>query len=119
MYLAVYGETPPVSYTKGEVLEPAAYIRAKDPYTTDIFFAPSTKWAQFGPVMQNQQIAICPVGQGLWAATEIGSTRDGDAMLGSCPMVAGCRALVFSRIGPVINIPVVLANNILKGIIDG
>ena len=64
-------------------------------------YSPSTDWAQGGPIIEREKIALEYWHDGdYWQATS--NTRDS---FGPTPLIAGMRAYVASRLGDNIDIP--------------
>jgi hypothetical protein len=62
----------------------------------DPWFAPSTNWAQAGPIVEREGIALIPG----WTAERPGFSADGDT-----PLIAAMRCYVVSQLGDEIEIP--------------
>lgn len=68
----------------------------------DPWFAPSSNWAQGGPIIEREEIAV---GKGWeqWAAFKDADTEDG--VLGPTPLIAACRCYVASKLGDEVDVP--------------
>ena len=78
------------------------------PSTAPKYFNPSTDWAQGGPIIEREKIAIDCDDEGLWVA----SYNDKPvAYYGPTPLIAAMRAFVASQLGDEVEIPTDLANS--------
>ena len=75
-------------------------------YDRTIPYTPSTDWAQGGPIIEREEIAV---GKGWeqWAAFKDADTEDG--VLGPTPLIAAMRCYVASKMGDTIDVPDELA----------
>ena len=66
-------------------------------------YAPSTDWAQGGPIIEREKIATDPdADDGQWAA----STRDAPCYwVGPTPLIAAMRCYVASKLGDEVDVP--------------
>lgn len=88
----------------------AVYVpgRKRDPYVP---WAPSTDWAQGGPIIEREQIQLTPEGWRWGAYTQI-EEGDGDDIVaiqcveyGSTLLVAAMRCFVASKLGDEVDVP--------------
>ena len=68
-------------------------------------YKPSTDWAQGGPIIEREGIALIPG----WTAERPGYSADGDT-----PLIAAMRCYVASKLGDDVDVPAELINT--KGI---
>ena len=72
-------------------------------------WAPSTKWAQGGPIIERERIRILPFppgrnAEGWWAGTDY--TNDGSVGLGGpTPLIAAMRCYIASKLGDEVDVP--------------
>jgi hypothetical protein len=78
------------------------------------FFSPSTDWAQGGPIIEREGIAVWRTADGVWcgtsATTGYGSgdyidVYDYDSSRGPTPLIAAMRCYVVSKLGAEVDIP--------------
>lgn len=66
-------------------------------------YFPSTKWAQGGPIIEREEIAIAPLkqinGEDGWAATGLQMQDRDFSIWGPTPLIAAMRCLVASKFG--------------------
>jgi hypothetical protein len=67
--------------------------------------SPSTDWAQGGPIIERERIAIKANGYGWWFARVGGDFGQGEWVLGDTPLIAAMRAFVASKLGDEIEVP--------------
>jgi hypothetical protein len=65
-------------------------------------YAPSTDWAQGGPIIEREKLAIC-IGWKQWLAFSDDTENAG--VQGPTPLIAAMRCYVASKLGDDINIP--------------
>ena len=67
-------------------------------------YQPSTNWNQGGPIIEREQVAIFPTGDGTWRA-QIGPGVYGVQAWGPTPLIAAMRAYVKAKLGPEVELP--------------
>lgn len=72
-------------------------------------FSPSTDWAQGGPIIERERIAVEHAGD-CWLATVAGVDYHADGMpddfpFGPTPLIAAMRCYVWSKLGGTVDIP--------------
>ena len=97
-----------VSELTGSALDWAA-AKCEDVYCFDGSYTPSTKWAQGGPIIERERIAIVFDGFDifdaalpLWGACKYDGGVEG---YGSTPLIAAMRCYVASKLGDTIQVP--------------
>tara|TARA_R110000868_G_scaffold108483_1_gene296051 strand:+ start:182 stop:544 length:363 start_codon:yes stop_codon:yes gene_type:complete len=68
-------------------------------------FAPSTDWAQGGPIIEREKIQLDVEAVGVWGAFIEGCTKD-FLYHGPTPLAAAMRCYVASKLGPEMDVPV-------------
>lgn len=78
---------------------------------TEGCFNPSENWAQGGPIIEQEKIALSyDTGRFGWVA----SFYDGDAVFGGTPLIAAMRCYVASKLGDEVEVPDELMEGELK-----
>lgn len=72
-------------------------------------YAPSTDWSQGGPLLEKYHVDLhyphgLP-GRGWWAQAGTHSQETPIAAIDATPLIAACRAIVASVLGPVVSVP--------------
>ena len=65
-------------------------------------YSPSTDWAQGGPIIERENIALYPHGDGTYEAEVFLNPKRG---AGPTPLIAAMRCLVASKLGEEVEIP--------------
>jgi hypothetical protein len=65
----------------------------------------STDWAQGGPIIERERIAVKVNGYGWWFARVGGDFGQGEWVLGDTPLIAAMRVFVASKLGDEIDVP--------------
>ena len=68
-------------------------------------FQPSTDWAQGGPIIERERIAVKANGYGWWFARVGGDFGQGEWVRGDTPLIAAMRGYVASKLGDEIDVP--------------
>lgn len=94
-----------VSKCKGiEVWVPTIHIKnSRDSVGNPVTYAPSTEWAQGGPIIEEWQIDICAY-RGSWRASRHVGTAPTYGH-GATPLIAAMRAYVISKLGETVEVP--------------
>jgi len=71
----------------------------------DWFLAPSTDWAQGGPIIEREMIELIPQTPALWDAMYRGQHIPND---GPTPLIAAMRCYVASKLGDEVDVPELL-----------
>ncbi len=79
-----------------------AVAKCEDVYCFDGSYTPSTDWAQGGPIIEREKLAIC-IGWKQWLAFSDDTENAG--VQGPTPLIAAMRCYVASKLGDDINIP--------------
>lgn len=80
-------------------------------------FAPSTNWAQGGPLISKHHMDFCcehPETIGAALCDENGMYIDGRMIFGKTHLIAACRAIVAARLGEVVSVPAELISPAAK-----
>lgn len=70
-----------------------------------VWFAPSTDWAQGGPIMEREWVSVYQVGKNLWKADIAGTHNSGPS---HTPLIAAMRCYLQAKLGPEVEVPATL-----------
>lgn len=98
---------PALDWAVARANQVAGMFQSNIDLTTIHYFAPSTDWAQGGPLIEREKIAIDPDGganirEPEWAASIAEQPK---YFTGPTPLIAAMRAYVASRLGDEVDIP--------------
>ena len=68
-------------------------------------FAPSTNWAQGGPIIERRRIDVCTEPAGGWRAASVRASGAVEWQRSTMPLVAAMRAYVASTFGTIVELP--------------
>jgi hypothetical protein len=77
-------------------------------YETRTVYAPSSEWAQGGPIIERERLCVMPW-SGEWNCTTDSSKLHSHASHGPTPLIAAMRCYVASKLGDTVEIPSDLA----------
>ena len=75
---------------------------------TDLYF--STDWAQGGPIIERELIAIRFICEGRWESWWSGWPKSSHAFYGPTPLIAAMRCYVASKLGDEVEVPEEICN---------
>ena len=94
------------------VFDSDAFSEFRNDYNDDKLqrFSPSTNWAQGGPIIEREGLAISRVSQDEWSASLIYEDKTCGGLMytnqhGTTPLVAAMRCYVASKLGDEVELP--------------